>query len=1184
MYRLLTLNYQNDTINCQEGYKLKVKFVFLFIILILIFSFSNAFADKFFSDLVFEENNLFTTVISYTDGNEMSFSGIIDTESIEKSEFADSISSYSVYKSGKCLISVNLFDIKNTADASVFESSTPLNGYYSTRFTLSEEDNTEVYLTGLTPENMKKIQTALLNSVIENSSFSFDDVDFIDAEKESAGENNDSLMCWSATSSNILHYTGWGAKASASFKTSDDIFENFIANFTDQAGNSIYAFEWFFNGSYNPQTWNGWSHAKNFGNSGAYLKKYASSSVSKYVFEKSLIKFFPYDFSLLEEGYGFSVSVGWLNSYGTRTGGHVISGWGYICDKDYVYDNPLYFKALIVSDSDNDRYSTSDRRQAPNTLTVLNMTPYYENEYSAWSFDGYGGVFEGYQLLAPYSDNTPSEADLSAKLDKINYPDLTPRETEILLDGNLQERIYKKYYSGSKLSFQIGIENKGNVSYIGNVRPHLTIKNNLSGKTVYNDVYNSSETVNRYSYGYFGKCHAPGVLPAGKYTVQTKLNEQKAVSEAYYYNNTYEQDFEIINKPSNYTSSPFTASIGKFKGDNATVTFSYGDFEKNVSSPEAYTRIYKSIYKNSEWSPWEEIEYEDNGIFRKKYSLPADGEKVKFMYTFHMDKDTIPLSKESPEYNLSYSVLSLDATEYNAASPTPVLYSNQKLTESEKFEFYVRSTCVGDTEPVEYDVFLYALQNNVKTYLYKKEGNIISQGDEDHIFSISAWDTPLSGRYEIHAEISGDFGVKSIALSSLTVSEKPAFHVNLTTDTKNAFDNKISFSEAIEYIKEFGTTEDKITLENGISITNINPNIITNEMTIEGNGAAVSLSLRAFQINEGGVLNLKNITLNSGNCDKGIINVNSGIANLENVSFINNTSTFGASIYSKSGTVNLKNCIFKFSNSFRGIIYAEEASKINMLHCIFAGNKSKDIVYAGNSDINIINSTFVNNTINGESSVYAAGTSRINIFSSILTNNDAEPECFGNVYLYGCYVTDYDEGVSADLYTQKASIHSLFLCDTRGNALQNSFSSYKMSPLVKQGIILKNDAGSISYSKDNKIWVKTDIPSPFTDAEYCRDIFGNVHNGILGTENKWVDSPCIIEKKNGKCAVYLPEDTTVTFIEKYNYNAESLADIKVKTLKMSVGTNYADLSFSPTLGTHKCFLWDGAKKLIPLIK
>jgi hypothetical protein len=60
------------------------------------------------------------------------------------------------------------------------------------------------------------------------------DIEPYDAEKSN---NGDSLICWAASSANMLAYSGWGNVNG--FETEDDIFNYYISCFTNAAGKAI---------------------------------------------------------------------------------------------------------------------------------------------------------------------------------------------------------------------------------------------------------------------------------------------------------------------------------------------------------------------------------------------------------------------------------------------------------------------------------------------------------------------------------------------------------------------------------------------------------------------------------------------------------------------------------------------------------------------------------------------------------------------------------------------------------------------------------------------------------------------------------------------------------------------------------------------------------------------------------
>ena len=132
-----------------------------------------AYSDNEFSQLNITPSNGFYTVITDTEGEVHKFDGIINTKKIESSSAAEKIASYAIYSGNDEIINAKLNDILSEDTVSLFsESGTPIvNGYYSVKFTLSAEDNTEVFLTGLSDSNLDMVQEKLISAKLENSQF-----------------------------------------------------------------------------------------------------------------------------------------------------------------------------------------------------------------------------------------------------------------------------------------------------------------------------------------------------------------------------------------------------------------------------------------------------------------------------------------------------------------------------------------------------------------------------------------------------------------------------------------------------------------------------------------------------------------------------------------------------------------------------------------------------------------------------------------------------------------------------------------------------------------------------------------------------------------------------------------------------------------------------------------------------
>jgi hypothetical protein len=162
---------------------------------------------------------------------------------------------------------------------------------------------------------------------------------YYDAEKSSTNTEDD-LMCWAASASNILAWTGWGKCYSTS---ADAIFAYFQDHWTNAGGNVYYGWDWWFDGTNNSQGYSGWSQVDVDG--GGFWTSY---SLSDYFLGTSTdsAALWAIDY-LFDRGYG--VSLGVTNG----TNGHAITCWG------YEYDDYGNIVGIYVTDSDDSKTSTN---------------------------------------------------------------------------------------------------------------------------------------------------------------------------------------------------------------------------------------------------------------------------------------------------------------------------------------------------------------------------------------------------------------------------------------------------------------------------------------------------------------------------------------------------------------------------------------------------------------------------------------------------------------------------------------------------------------------------------------------------------------------------------------------------------------------------------------------------------
>ncbi len=203
-----------------------------------------------------------------------------------------------------------------------------------------------------------------------------------DAEK-SPTNTEDDLLCWAATASNVLEYTGWGSVGGMT--GTDEFFAYYIDHWTDVGGMMDYAWEWWFDGTNNSQGLSGWSQVDNPGGGFYPDCDFWSYYHEQWTPARALTAIDQY----LRMGCGVGLAL-----YGG--GAHAISCWGY----NYDPTSPSTYYGIWVSDSDDDKYYTSP----PDRLRYYDVE--FSSTYNRWHIkDFYGsnnwyiGGVEGLELI-----------------------------------------------------------------------------------------------------------------------------------------------------------------------------------------------------------------------------------------------------------------------------------------------------------------------------------------------------------------------------------------------------------------------------------------------------------------------------------------------------------------------------------------------------------------------------------------------------------------------------------------------------------------------------------------------------------------------------------------------------------------------------------------------------------------
>ena len=227
-----------------------------------------------------------------------------------------------------------------------------------------------------------------------------------DAEKEppsdGAGNTNpgdmryeDDLMCWAASASNVLEWTGWGLVNS--MWTSDDMFDYFTLYWNDTGGSPYYGWHWWF-GGYVPDPPNG-KDAPDVEGGGAFWN--ASYNFYDYAFYENENETLMLPKAAEWLGLGAPVVFGIIPS--TGSGGHYITCWGLNYDPAVIdMLDPNQYLGVWITDSDDDKNIAPP---APNALHYFEVS--WNGTY--WIMPDY---YSGYCIvevmaLQPFPSNRP---------------------------------------------------------------------------------------------------------------------------------------------------------------------------------------------------------------------------------------------------------------------------------------------------------------------------------------------------------------------------------------------------------------------------------------------------------------------------------------------------------------------------------------------------------------------------------------------------------------------------------------------------------------------------------------------------------------------------------------------------------------------------------------------------------
>ena len=719
-----------------------------------------------------------TTRMEDTDGNTLTRSGVLNPDGLANSVRSAKIASYSIYYSGRLLMTVTPVGFSEP-DAAVMSGGAPTcTGFYKTTFSIG--DTREIFLTGLTESTLEQVQTELTASALEDRYFSLTNVDFIDAEKEftdvAEGEiASDANLCWAAASSNMLRFSGWGSEAG--FRTEDDLFESFISAFTDAGGSYTYGLDWFFNGYYAMQGNDGWAQLRAPGESGKYLSEYPADSLYQtYEISNHIDNLRPV-LDALERDCAVGISIGnYLSSF--RIGGHAITLWGYLHDTSASPYSKEAYPAIFISDSDSDKYDGALRRQAPNRLRVMMMDGMFDGfGADSWELD-YPSTFpwrlESFTVLEPY--RAELEQDASGTHNKNTSADFSVQDLYVRASTFDDLELGIDTIPANQ-SFKIGgIALNNSAVNLSSARLQIVTTITQNGQTVWEKT--SQRSVSRFpANAYVELSETCNSLAAGSYEATIRVTAS-GISEAYLLNNTRSISFTVSAAAPDASNASVSVSIPEFDGRTGGYgTLRFGGVD---SLYPAGTELTWSVYEK-----YDSVLYDDWVLAYQGYQQP---ESVRYegmttavrtlVVLRPVDPSLACVTLDAGSQKLLYHRVYSLAADDNTGICSAIAYGQNTLAAGEQFSFYISNftTCMPSitVTPVVYAI---RSSDNLRIDLWRGEAMRMAYGEstENAPCRVASWSAELlPGQYTIYGEAVYEYGSKTVKLSTLQVNaDKP---------------------------------------------------------------------------------------------------------------------------------------------------------------------------------------------------------------------------------------------------------------------------------------------------------------------------------------------------------------------------------------------------------------------------
>lgn len=612
----------------------------------------------------------FKSVLDYSNGSRLALDGV--------PESSGNAVEYSVFFKGE-----EVLNVSSTVRES-FGVGAGAKEYFSADFELAESRS--CFVAGLTQENINTLQDAIIESYSSGEPLDIEDIDFIDAEKTNA-EDGDDYLCWAAQAANVLNYTGWAAQAGQ--ETCDETFEYFIDSFTNDGAYSDTAYCWYLNGVLGTH----WSYM----DGAAEVKKFENGGLfPQYPYDK---QFETVDFTLGDSfGEGMhrvlnALRGGWGVGFGVQFyedsipyGGHALTCWGAVENKNYGEDDDERYEALILSDSDSDM-SEGGRTGAPSIYSlqrveeknggsmgrIFVMPDYMSDEPTV------DAMITDFIMLRPFSEAV-AETDPNAKLSKKDFKDYVAYA--LLAENNSDPQQYNEPVAAdTEVFISPLLANASDIDIDDTIFYTLKITDS-SGKTVFETKDSARFEAEQYELAAPDQAVSLGKLAAGVYNVELEFDPYRTETEAYYVNNRLETTLTVTQLSYDFSAKGIAAKFNNEDPDYPEADFNCIGFEDCIDDLE-YAELYVSGFENGEWSEqmsmlWEE---DENGLPAHSDDLPfLDNNLVRFTLRFKVKGNPV-MSVSSETYcfmNFALGDSNLDGT-VNVADVTCIQKHIAKL-------------------------------------------------------------------------------------------------------------------------------------------------------------------------------------------------------------------------------------------------------------------------------------------------------------------------------------------------------------------------------------------------------------------------------------------------------------------------------------------------------------------------